>query len=651
MDETAILAPFSNQSSYSTEDIAQALSYASEQYYHGRSVVSDLSYDRMLEKLRQINPEHPFLAQVGSPPPKHRGEVKHRCYMGSQHHINGDDAIDQFSTWCQKWCSNENVHWSLKIDGSSVALIYEDRQLVQAITRGDGFVGMDITANARKWNGIPLTIPYAGMVAVRVEAALPVDVWHSQFFDASEPTNPRNVGNGIICRSEDPDHANQHIVPVALSCRMDDPPFNTMSEMFGLLESFGFEVPDNGVAVNWQHVRSIYNEILGSRERLRYQIDGIVWSVTNIMEVERAGYTDNRPNGQVALKFPTERKTTKVTNISLSMGHTGAIIPTADLEPVFLAGTKVSRALLNNFVYMQSDLGGIGIGDTVEVEKGGDIIPHIVRVVERAGQMYYVPNECPWCASALVQDGRRLKCPNDDCDGKLLRRFKNWVTKVGIKHLGDVYIQALINRGIISSIPDLYHLTLANLQGVTTDSDRALGIKRAQTIMLEINKTRSMTCDVFMSALGITNLGLERAQKSGLRSLEEWVSVSEDRLSSIFGPELGPQIYRSINDKKTLILSLSECIEVNPYIPVEARGNMLQGIAFCFSTCRPTKEEKAFVESQGGEVVSGVSANTKLLVVKDPTKITTKTQQAQKHGTKVISYEWFQAMIKKHGGM
>lgn len=647
-DEAQILAPFSPSNPTSMEQMIYALRYASEQYYNGRSVVSDIVYDALVERLRGLDPTHPFLAQVGAPPPKHRGECVHGCHMGSQHHISGDDAIQIFKHWMQK--RSEEIFWSVKVDGSSVALRYEHGILNQALTRGDGSKGMDITANAVKWCGIPNKIPMGGTIYVRVEAMLPIPVWKEHFFDASEPTNPRNVGNGIICRAKDPDEANQYIVPYGLSISMENAPTKTMADMFRLMQDWGFAVPAHGSCQGYDHARHAFQQVMNDRDSMDLMIDGVVFSVLNLAEVERAGFTDNRPNGQVAVKFPTERKTTTISNIVLSMGHTGAIIPTAEFEPVFLAGTTVARALLNNFVYMENDLGGIGIGDTVEIEKGGDIIPHIVRVVERVGGLYHKPSECPWCNTHLVEDGRRLKCPNDDCDGKVLKQIKNWITKTGIKELGDVYLQALIDKGIVSRIPDLYNLSLSNLQGVATGEDRNLGMKRATTILNEINKTRTLGCDVFMSALGITNLGLERAQKSGYKKIEEWCSASSNELQGIFGDNLGIQIHASIQRKQSLIRDLLTLIEVLPYYSVEAKGDALAGVGICFSTVRATKEEKAFIESQGGEVQSGVSAKTKMLVVKDPEASTAKTQQAKKAGVPIISYDHFQTVISKFEG-
>lgn len=646
INEEQILVPFSPANEASVQDIVQALTYASTEYYNGRSVVTDHVYDTLLERLRGLEPDNPFLAQVGVPPPKHRGECAHGCHMGSQHHITGNDAIEQFRNWMER--RSEEVFWSLKLDGSSVSLRYENGKLTQVLTRGDGIKGMDITANAMKWSGIPKSIPMSDTVYVRCEVMLPLTAWKQHFFDESEPTNARNVGNGIICRAKDPDNANQFIVPFGLSVSMENLPATDMKQMFQLMVSWGFQVPVSGFCRGFAHVRHAFRQVMEERDSYPLMIDGVVFSELNLRDIELAGFTDNRPNAQVAVKFPTERRQTKVTNIVLSMGHTGAIIPTAELETVHLAGTNVSRALLNNFTYMEQDLGGIGIGDTVELEKGGDIIPHIVQVVERQGQPFPKPTNCPWCNSVLEMDGRRLKCMNDECDGKVLKQIKNWITKTGIKHLGDVYIQALVNRGIISRIPDLYAITLANLQGVQTDDDRALGMKRASTIMGEINKTRTMTVDVFMSALGITSLGLERAQKSGLKKVEEWMGASQNQMRAIFGDNLGVEIHASIQRKQELISSLLEHIEILPYTPPEAKGDALKDVGICFSTCRPTNDEKAFIESQGSIIQSGVSAKTKILVMKNPDEVTTKTQAAQKHGTTIISYEHFQNIIKQY---
>lgn len=652
-DEAKILTPFDPSQSASLDDIVAALSYASTEYYNGRSVVADVTYDALLERLKGLEPEHPFLSQVGAPPPEHRGEVRHIQHMGSQHHINGDTAMEQFESWIAARSGKLafDLMWSHKLDGSSVSLIYQGGQLQQAITRGDGQVGMDITANARNWNHIPLRIPQKGLVAVRVEACLPLAQWRERFFDESEPTNARNVGNGIICRGSDPDNDNQYITPYGLDLMIDGDIKLRLDETFAELSRMGFLLPPNGLIKGFKHAKHIFTQTLAERDDLALMIDGIVYGVNDRAVAASTGHhnkTDDRPNWMVAVKFPTERKTTTLTNIALSIGHTGAIIPTAEFESVHLAGTSVARALLNNFVYMQADLGGINVGDTVEIEKGGDIIPHITKVVERGPHgAYQVPTECPWCGSTLVQDGRRLLCVNDECEGKILKQAANWRSKAGIKHLGDATLKTLIDNQIISRVPDIYRVTESNLIGAVNEDDRAVGLKNAQRIMNEINKTRTMTSDVFLSALGITNLGLSRAQATGYKTVNDWLNASESDLQGHLGEVVGSQVFHSIERKEGLITELVGLIEVRPYLPPEAHGDALKDKTFCFSTCRPTAEEKAFVEAQGGKIKSGVDRNLTALVVKDPSKSTTKTKTAEKYDVKVIAYEKFQDWIQR----
>lgn len=652
-DEALILQPFDPSKSASQDAMLAALQYASTEYYNGRSVVADTTYDALLVRFKALAPDHPFLAQVGAPPPEHRGEVQHIQHMGSQHHINGDDAMEQFKSWINARSGKVAVDlmWSHKLDGSSVSLTYQNGQLVRAVTRGDGNVGMDITQNARNWSSIPLRIPQKGLVAVRVEACLPLAVWREHFFDESEPTNARNVGNGIICRGSDPNNDNQHIIPYGLDLMVDGNIELKLSDTFDQLSRMGFETPPHGIVQGHQHAKHIFKQTLEERDKLPLMIDGIVYGVNDRAVAASTGHhtkTDDRPNWMVAVKFPTERKTTKLTNIALSIGHTGAIIPTAEFDSVHLAGTKVARALLNNFVYMQADLGGINVGDTVEIEKGGDIIPHITKVVERGPHgAYQVPTECPWCGSTLVQDGRRLLCVNDECEGKILKQASNWRAKAGIKELGESTLKTLIDNQIISRVPDIYRITEANLIGAVGGDDRAMGLKTAQKIMVEINKSRTMTADVFMSALGITNLGLSRAQATGYKTVNEWLNASESDLRAKLGEAIGSQVYHSIERKTGLIHELAELIEIRPYLPPEAHGDALKGKTFCFSTCRPTPEEKAFIEAQGGKIKSGVDKELTALVVKDPNKSTTKTKTAEKYNVKVIAYDKFQEWMQR----
>lgn len=611
------------------------LQVADRAYYNdGKAVLSDVEYDALRDQVREAGADNPtvqkYLSTVGAAPPEHLAKVRHMMHMGSQNKVN---TPAEFLAWAAKRPGEYSV--SYKMDGSSVSAVYVDGKLNRVSSRGDGEHGSDITSNALKWMGLPREIRAKGIVAVRGEAILMKTLWQTHF---QGDANPRNTGNGTIMRKSGEN--NQHITFFAFDA---DLPFQRQTSRVNALVDYGFNVVPSSVFKTAKDVADYYNQVVACRAGLNYEIDGLIVALDDLEAQAALGYSDGgtRPNGQIAWKFESASAETTVIGMTLTIGSTGAIIPTAQLQPVQIGGITVSNCLLNNFEYIREL--GLNIGDTVMVERAGDVIPHIVEVTQKnAPGVYLPPAGCPCCGDILEQDGKVLKCVNLVCEGKGYQLIKNWVKKTGIKHLGDGLLTALYESGKVTDIPDLYDITTVDLEEQQVGQGR-LGQSMAEKVSAEIDKTRNLDLAVFMGSLGIKFLGRSMAAHIGLASVEEFLQVSEAELAT--KPEMGQNKARdmkaSILAKQALIERLQSAISVVATVESKVTG----GMSYCFSGVRMTPDVKIAFEAAGHQEKSGVSAGLNFLVLKDPSSASSKAEKARKLGIGILSYDDFKATL------
>ena len=619
---------------------------ADNDYYNtGKSDLTDDQYDKFKKLLRakygHIREVRDYLKQVGATPSKHLTEVDLIMHMGSQLHSTTDD---EFYNWYIK-VGEPEVVISDKVDGSSVECLYIDGKLTRVATRGDGSKGNDITANAMKWKNLPKTINVNGQCVVRGEAILFVIDWKTYFTDKA---NPRNAGNGTILRKDDNDNSNCHIRMLAFDIVHPTESFEKHDQKFECLKSLGFETPRWFVAKDKKQVANNRKFYVEQRNDLPYWIDGMVVAINNMDEQTSLGFADGgkRPKGQNAWKFDSDKGITKVIGMTLTIGHTGAIIPAAKLEPIFLAGTTVQNVLLNNFEYI--DELNLNVGDEVEVEKAGDIIPHITKVVKKNSDSPY-PRPIDWKGFALKRVGRHLMVTDPDCPDLTYQRVKNWIGKTNIKFIGDEALTAMFEAGIINDISDLYKVTADDLENLTVGNG-VLGKSMATKICIEIDKTRKLPTDIFMGSLGVKFLGRQQARNIRYSIPQEYFNVSVDSLAKEegMGVNKAADMIQSINQRKGLIEILLGVIDVIPLDkPKPNADGPLSGVSFCFTGCRPTKDEEEVLAKVGAIVKSGVSKGLTHLVMKEIDSSSNKAVKAQEYCTKIISYYNFKKLIEK----
>jgi len=511
-------------------------------YYSGKPIMGDAEYDALEDRLRLLAPSDPLFALVGSPVPPDSilTKARHSIPMGSQNKVNSEA---EFRTWAEK-SEGSAFHASLKGDGASAAAYYEDGLLRRVISRGDGEVGEDITANAIRFKGLPAWAGTAGLGftgAVRFEVILTVADWTA--IDPARSKNPRNAGNGIMGRKngDQSEYLSAYAFDLDESSRGGPRGLSTEHEKARRLAELGFNLMPQKLCATVEEAVAYFEEVTAKRESLPFWIDGVVFRMNDLDLQDRLGVTSGRPKGQIAWKFDSSGAQTKLIGVVISGGHTGSIVPTGQLQPVDIGGTTVSSVSLVNFDEIRRlDL---AVGDSVWVIKANDIIPKIVQVTARPPerQPIQVPSSCPFCRASVGWrinsgggEGAILECKSASCPKKLSGKIGRWISSLDILGIGDVVLEALIEQLHIEDAADLYtlHRRFEALAAMSTHAERdlRLGDKRTASILAAIEAKRILSLGQFLGSLGIEHLGKRRvelmiaAAQGELDTLVDWRS-------------------------------------------------------------------------------------------------------------------------------
>lgn len=652
-------------------DLRNRIAKAKQAYYYGgKALMSDEEYDALEDQLAKLSPDDPILKMVGAPVPPDAILTKatHRIPMGSQNKVN---SAAEFTTWYGKSAPGGVVVASLKGDGASAAAYYVEGRLVQAISRGDGAMGEDITANAVKFKGLPIFVtdergPFSG--AVRFEAILTVADWG--ILDPERRKNPRNAGSGIMGRK---DGSNAELMSVYAFDVDDTRPGVTLpteSSKLMHLANLGFTVIEHEACTSPEEAVAYFERIRETRDELPFWIDGVVFKVDDLAAQQRLGVTANRPKGQVAWKFDSKGAETTLLAYTVSVGHTGALIPTAQLAPAEIGGTTVSNALLNNWDEIRRL--DVAVGDRVWLIKANDIIPKIINVVERPENRVAIPEPtaCPVCGGAVARrrntggaEGAIIECTNDDCEAKAAGKIKRWVKALDIEGLGDSVRLALVDQLELQDVADLYRLrdnpdTLANLI-INPEKSIKLGKKRATTILHAIETRRHLTLVEFLGSLGIDRLGQRRVElmveqaQGELDALSDWRAAKlrdADFAAKAGVPGVGAALQDTIDQFAPVIerlLAAGVTITGTGVTPKTSDGPRL---TVCISGKLPSGKKKGdYAEplaAKGYELVDTVTKELTYLVVADADATTGKAEKAKKLGVKVISESELQGLVE-----
>jgi DNA ligase (NAD+) len=659
-----------------TNDLRNLILKAKHAYYYsGEPIMSDAEYDALEDELRKLAPDDPVLAIVGAPVPPDSmlTKARHSIPMGSQSKVNSED---EFRNWCAKTEINQ-IHASLKGDGASAAAYYTDGRLMQAISRGDGTVGEDITANALCFKGLPA---WAGTElkgftgAVRFEVILTVDDWTR--IDPSRSKNPRNAGAGIMGRKNG--YQSDHLTIFAFD--LDETrdgrsvTFQTETQKAARLAELGFNVIPHQPCADAHEAVAYFQEIARTRDLLPFWIDGVVMKIDDIAKQTALGITSGRPKGQMAWKFDSVGVETILEGVVVSGGHTGGLYPTAQLRPVEIGGTTVSNASLAN--YDEIARLDVAIGDSVWVVKANDIIPKIIRATHRPASRttILVPTECPFCGGQVGRrqtsdggDGVIVECRNGECPIKSSGKIRRWIASLDIQGIGDAVREAMIERFDLEDAADLYALSnrateLAGLV-INTEKDLTLGEKRASSILDAIDATRTLKLSEFLGSLGIDHLGKRRvelmikAAQGELDTLDDWRSgrLRAPALAEKAGvPNVSVQIQDAIDRMERVIDKLlTNGVTILPPeqdIPSDDGGPHM---TVCISGKLPSGKKKSdYVEplrAVGYELVDDVAKGLDYLVLADPASTSSKAEKARKLEIEVISEERLEEIVSGAG--
>jgi DNA ligase (NAD+) len=632
-----------------TDEIVKQLREASQAYYNGEApVMSDADYDSMRDELERINPRHPFLSEVGASPSDNAlKKAKHSMPMGSLNKVN---TLEEYTTWLKSTIipaagNLPNMAVQCKYDGSSIELVYKNGKFVQAITRGDGLEGEDVTHTIKNASGFPREVKGMGDFFVRCEAILPIETWQQHF---KGEANPRNSSNGTVRRTDA--EGSKHLVCLAFNILSKDRTWPTRQNKMNWLEVNNFTTAMTRI-VTADQVESVVNEFLNKRPTFQYEIDGMVVHLNDETVYAKLGENDNRPYAARAWKFPPMGGHTILEDVTWDVGTRGTITPVAVVKPISVGGVTITNVTLHNMDEISRK--DIHIGDEVEVVRAGDVIPYIVRVVKPAANRVKIHrNDCPGCGGKVGQDGPFLRCLDPkNCAGTQAKRIKGWIKKRDIKYLGDSNLGKLIESKTIRRVPDLYFLTVEKMVkgGVTSGM--------AEKIIEELKKSMDVDFADLVGSLSLDLLGRREAKnivECGIVSLDQWEAITPADLMKHEGYKdvNSTRIVAGLKESWPLIKELAGMLNVRYGVikkaaPASGGSGKLNGKSFCFTgkMSKQRSELQALVEANGGINFDEVNKTLSYLVIDDPNSESSKAKKARKVGTTLLSEAQFMQMI------
>jgi DNA ligase (NAD+) len=650
-------------------------------YVLNRPRISDRQYDELFTKLKNLEAANPQFVTADSPtqrisdrPLEGFTTVRHAVPMLSMDNTYNADELRAFDERVAKQLGGRDYDYviELKIDGLAISLRYEDGALVTAATRGNGEVGDDVTANVRTIRAVPLVLLDGGKIPAVLEIRGEVYMPTSSFVElnriraeAGEPAfaNPRNAAAGSLKLLDARITAARNLSFFAYATgQVSEPLAANHYESLRRFKELGLPVnPNIKKAKDINEAIDICSGWSEKRSSLDYQIDGMVIKINRFEQRDILGATGRAPRWCISYKFAAEQAETVVESIDVQVGKSGILTPVANLTPVLLAGTTVKRASLHNFDELKRL--GVGQGDTVVIEKAGEIIPQVIEVKTKAkanvlpqgtpyGAVFEIPKTCPICGSAAVkdEDGVYIRCANRDCPGQLKERLKYFAGRgqMDIENLGPALIDQLIENGLVENFADLYKLTQAQLAGLERMAE-----KSAANVINAIEESKTRPLWRLIAALGIRHIGGQSAQilAEHFGSLSALMTVGEEELAEIdqIGPTMAKSIYEYFHDpeNRTVIDQLLAA-GVKPEQPKTRRSNKLAGktivVTGTLENLSRQQAEQA-IRQAGGKSSGSVSKKTDFVLAGENPG--SKLDKARKLGVEVIDGKQFMKMIEE----
>ncbi len=634
---------YSNAMSDRISELEETIRYHQDRYYNAQPEIADEEFDRLWDELRSLAPDHPIFSEVGTDRAGGFAKRAHLMPMGSQDKASN---ADQFRKWAQK-VGHTRFIVQYKLDGASIELQYRDGKLQYGVTRGDGTRGDDITDNVRRMQGVIHTLdePFTG--AVRGEVIMEHDI-HRRYY--SDKANCRNAANGLMKRKDGVGSEHLHVMCYDAHSDGGTREFLREADKLLWLSERGFHVVPYDLFTDPEEVIHFRDVVAEKRATLDYDIDGLV---VKGPDVDIADMQRSRPQKQIAYKFSAEEAITVLREVEWSeSGH--LYTPVGIVDPVRLAGTTVRRAsLVHPELIRNMDL---RIGSEVVITKRGDIIPKIERLVRHldGGREISIPHTCSTCGSELVNEGKRLYCPNVACPRRAYHRLRKWLDVLDVRDFGEALLTKLFDGGLVGEIADLYRLTwedLAAFEGV--------GEISARKVLDNLRQIRSVSLSRFVAGFdigGIGELTIGKLASAGFNSLEKLRNASVEEMAAVDG--IGEITARQIGEGLDVVADqMDRLLQVSGLtIEGESGGDPtglsapLEGMSFCFTGALNSytrSEAERLVRSLGGEAKSGVSRQLTYLVTNDTEGGSSKIVKARELGVPIITEDEFKAFVQK----
>ena len=645
------------------KELTEIIRYHNELYYNQDAPeIEDFEYDALMRELKAIEKEFPSLVTADSPTQKVGGAaqnlfspVEHRVKMESLQDVFSIEELRSFGEKINTGKTSFSVE--PKIDGLSVSLEYENGKFVRGSTRGDGLVGEDVTANLLRIDPIPKNIDFKGYLEVRGEVYMPREsferlVKNQELLGEAPAKNPRNAAAGSLRQKNSEITASRGLDMFIFNIQLiEGKEFSSHIETLDFLKNQGFHVlPSYKKCVTIDEAINEVVRIGETRGNLPYDIDGAVIKVDNLDYRNELGSTAKYPKWAVAYKYPPEEKDTVLRSIEINVGRTGALTPTAIFDPIELAGTTVSRAVLHNEDFISSK--GICIGDVIRVRKAGEIIPEVLSVSchKNENPPYEMPKFCPSCNSPVSREEGEavIRCHNAECPAQLLRHLIHFTSRdaMDIEGLGPAVLEQLLDADIISNIVDIY----------TIDGEKVLtlertGEKSVNNLLNAIEKSKENDLSKLIFAFGIRHIGSKAAKliSEHFLNIDAILDATIDDFLSIEGfgeiMALSAVEFFSLESTKVMIDKLKS-LGVNMVSKKEIKGDIFAGLTFVLTGTLPTytrSEAGQIIESLGGKVSSSVSKKTNYVLAGE--EAGSKLEKANALGVKVITEDEFNNMI------
>ena len=628
-------------------------------YVEDNPIATDEEYDELYRSIELYEKQNPLQVDEFSPTLRVGGVVRdgfskatHRAQMWSMEDVFD---LDGLVVWVERIYKNvDRVEFFCepKFDGASLNLLYDDGRLIQAITRGDGRVGEDVTQNVKTIHSVPLEISYSGFIEIRGEVVIKMtdfEAINKERLESDETlfANPRNAAAGSLRQLDSSVTAKRRLVFQPWGIGENSLEQTRLSQKMDFIYSLGFLKPPMGQAcLHVEDIEQFYKKVLDNRDKISMMMDGMVVKVDDIELQEDLGYTVKYPKWMCAYKFPAVEKITRINAVTFQVGRTGVITPVAEVEAVEIDGVRVERATLHNFDEIERK--DIKIGDSVIIIRSGDVIPKIIKVIveRRDGSEIEIKRAvvCPTCRGELLDEGALIKCQNLECSDRVVNSITHYASKkaLNIDGLGEKIVEQLHKEGLIKSVEDLYSLHVEELLGLEGFKER-----RAVKLLSAIKSSRGVNLDRFIYGLGIEHIGEVAAKTLALEYGFEWVDKKAEEIAGLdgFGSQMSESFEEFLHVNYEKVVDLQEIVQPKELESEETFESIFSGkvVVVTGSMSISRGEIKKLLEKHGAKVTGSVSKKTDFVVYGEDAG--SKYDKAIDLGVDTLSEEQMRAIL------